>query len=149
MDEYFINEDTLLILPMGETRTKIFELDDNYIIKKNSMEVIDESCQYFGSNYQGRYIGSKNLLKMEYKLPIIIEECKEIVIFPTCSPRQPNCCWVCLQNIENYRKNNKKTLVEFKNGIILELNISYSSFENQVFRATMLLMTLKKRKKIG
>lgn len=147
MTEYFINEDTLLIIPQGETRTKIFELDDNYIIKKNSMEVIDESCQYFGSNYKGRYMGSKSLLKMEYKLPIIIEECKEIVIFPTCSPRQQNCCWVCLQNIENYRKNNKKTLVEFKNGIIIELDISYGSFENQVFRATMLLMTLKKRKK--
>ena len=35
---------------------------------------MDDSCKYFGSSYQGRYEGTKNLIGMNYKLPIIIEE---------------------------------------------------------------------------
>lgn len=149
MDQYFINEETLMLISLGKEKTKVFELNNSFIIKHNIMKIVDESCKYFGSNYKGRYIGSKALLKMDYKLPIIIEEFKELVIFPTCSPKQEDCCWIALQNIENYTKKNKKTLVQFKNKTTMEFDISYSSFENQVFRATMLLMTLKKRKKIG
>ena len=147
MDQYFINDDTLILIPLEKNITKIFETNNSFIIKKNIMDIVDESCQYFGSSYRGRYIGSKSLLKMDYKLPIIVEEMKEIIIFPTCSPRQDDCCWINLQNVENYEKHNQHTIVYFKNKVSSDLDISYGSFENQIFRSTMLLMTLKRRKK--
>ena len=149
MEEYFINNDTLMLKPISEAETLVIEYDKRFLVEKNIMDIVKESCCYFGSSYEGRYQGSKNLLKMSYKLPIIIEDSHELVIFPTCSSRQENCCWISLNNIEDYKKINGKTIIQFKDDCCKEsVDISYSSFENQIFRSTMLLTKLKKRKKI-
>ncbi len=145
MDTYYINAETLILMPINNEETMVIELDKKIIIKKNIMKIVNDSCCYFGSNYVGRYQGAKKLLNMAYKLPIIVEDFNELVIFPTCSSRQEECCWLCLNNIENYKKSDKKTIVIFKNNIKIELDISYGSLENQIFRATMLITKLKKR----
>ncbi len=146
MKDYYINSETLMILPESNEATRIYELNGDFLINKNTMDLIDESCMFFGSNYQGRYLGSKSLLKMNYKLPIIVDEHREIIFFPSSSPRQNDCHWISLNNIENYFKNDKTITINFKNGMKYNLNMSYGSFENQVFRATMLAMILKKKK---
>ena len=145
-DEYFINEDTLLLVPITKNKTKVYDINGTYIIKKNIFEIVEISCQYHGSSYIGRYIGAKNLLDMDYKLPIIIDEVKEIIIFPTCSPKSENCCWICVNNVDNYEKIKKNSKIKFINGVTYEFNISINSLENQIMRATMLLMRLKRRK---
>lgn len=146
-DSYEINDDTLLLLSVSEEITKVIETSTTFFVNKSSKKIIDESCRYFGSTYEGRIEGTKNLIGMTYKLPIIIEETKEIVFFPTCSPRQKECNWVSLSNIVDYTRNGKKTQVKFKTNVVIDLDMSYGSFENQIFRSTMLLMNLKKRKK--
>lgn len=146
VEEYYINEDTLLLIPCGKSRSKIYDINGTYYIKKSVFEIVDESCQYYGSSYGGRYIGAKRLLEMEYKLPIILDEVKEVVVFPTCSPRQKNCIWICINNIETYEKTKNNSTIKFTNGLSYELNISYNSLENQILRATLLMMKLKKRK---
>lgn len=146
IEEYFISEDTLMLLPLNKNETKILDISGEYIIEKNIFEVVDESCQYYGSTYNGRYISAKKTLDMDYKLPIIIDEVKEVVLFPTCSPKLENCIWICVNNVENYIKNNKVSVIKFTNGVSSELNISINTLENQILRATMLLMKLKKRK---
>lgn len=146
VEEYYINEDTLLLIPCGKSRSKIYDINGTYYIKKSVFEIVDESCQYYGSSYGGRYIGAKRLLEMEYKLPIILDEVKEVVVFPTCSPRQKNCMWICINNIETYEKIKNNSTIKFTNGLSYELNISYNSLENQILRATLLMMKLKKRK---
>ncbi|CCY27722.1 MAG: competence protein ComK [Candidatus Faecisoma sp.] len=146
-ENYEINENTLLIIPVSDEISKIYELNETFFISKSVKHIIDHSCKYFGSSYSGRYEGTKHLIGMNYKLPIIIEETKEIIFFPTCSPRQKECCWLSLSNIENYKSNGKKTSVQFKKNITVDIDMSYGSFENQIFRSTMLLMNLKKRKK--
>ncbi len=145
-DEYYINADTLLITPVGKNKTKIHDVNGTYIVKKPVFEVVDISCQYYGSSYSGRYIGAKKLLDMDYKLPIIVDEVKEIVIFPTCSPKSEDCCWICVNNVDNYEKSKKHSKVKFVNNSIFEIKVSLNSLENQIMRATMLLMRLKRRK---
>lgn len=108
-ENYEINENTLLIIPVSDEISKIYELNETFFISKSVKHIIDHSCKYFGSSYSGRYEGTKHLIGMNYKLPIIIEETKEIIFFPTCSPRQKECCWLSLSNIENYKSNGKKT----------------------------------------
>ena len=78
--------------------------------------------------------------------PIIIEESKEIIFFPTSSPRLYECCWVSLKNIDKYQKLEKNALVLFNNGYLLELDISYGSLDNQILRATRLESVLRMRK---
>ena len=146
VEEYYVTSDTLLLVSFGKNKTKIYDVNGNSVIKKTPFEIIDESCQYYGSSYSGRYVGAKKLLDMDYKLPIIMDAVKEVVMFPTCSPKSDDCCWICVNNIENYEKYKKNSIIKFINGMTYEVNVSFNSLENQIMRATMLLMKLKKRK---
>jgi len=146
VEEYYVNEDTLLLVPCGKNRSKIYDITGIYYIKKSVFEIIEDSCQYYGSSYGGRYVGAKKLLEMEYKLPIILDEVQEVIMFPTCSPRQKDCIWICLNNIENYDRFKKNSTIKFVNGFGYELNISFHCLENQILRATLLMSKLKKRK---
>ena len=113
------------------------------------MKIIDSSCKYFGSSYQGRFIGTKNLIGVSHKAPIIIEETKEIIFFPTNSPRLDNCAWLSLKHLQNYKKSNNNSVITFNSGYLLNLDISYGSLDNQVLRATRLESVLRLRKNNG
>lgn len=142
--EYEINKSTLALIPETEEFTRVYEMDRNFLVKRTSFQIIDDSCKYFGCSYIGRFEGTKNLVGYNYKAPIIIEETTRIIFFPTNSPRQNDCMWISLNNIKEYKKNNSKSIIIFKNNSKMELDISYSSLENQVLRATKLLCTIDK-----
>lgn len=146
MDDYEINDDTLAIIPLDEYKSKIIEKTRTFIVNQTPMKIIDNSCQYFGSSYQGRFLGTKNLIGISHKAPIIIEESKEIIFFPTSSPRLYSCAWISLNNLQNYKRNNKNTMIIFNNGHLLNLKISYGMLDNQVLRATRLESVLRLRK---
>ena len=109
------------------------------------MDIIEESCEYFGSTYSGRHEGTKKLIGVSYKAPIIIEDLNNMIYFPTTSPRLSNCIWIALNNIQKYKGVDGKTEILFNNNKKLKLNISYGSFDNQVLRATKLDSILRKR----
>lgn len=146
MDSYEINDDTLAILPLDESRSKVIEKDDTFVVNQTPMKIIDNSCQYFGSSYQGRFLGTKSLIGISHKAPIIVEESREMIFFPTSSPRLINCAWISLKNLQNYKRNNKSTQLIFNNGHLLDLNISYGMVDNQVLRAARLESVLRIRK---
>ena len=146
LDNYEITKSTLAIIQIDSKRCEVIEDEDEFVINKNSTKIIDDSCKFFGSSLNGRHEGTKNLIGVNYKAPIIIEETNEIIFFPTNSPRISDCTWISLNNLENYKKNNGKTKVCFKNGKEIEVNVSYGSLENQVLRSTRLESILRKRK---
>ena len=82
MNSYEINSETQAIIPIGGDKSKIIESSRTLIVNQTPMKIIDRSCKYFGSSYQGRFIGTKNLIGVSHKAPIIIEETKEIIFFP-------------------------------------------------------------------
>ena len=144
-NNYEINASTLAIIPNSLFTSKIIEINKELIINKTPYEIIDDSCRYFGSSYQGRYEGTKSMLGMNYKLPIVIEETRNIIFFPTTSPKYDKCAWISLNNIEQYTEENLKSVVKFKNGVNLELDISFFVLENQILRASRLENVLRKR----
>lgn len=148
MDSYEINNSTLAIIPISKKCSKVIEENNNFIINESTTNIIDHSCKFFGSSYNGRCDGTKNLVGFNYKSPIIVEESKEIIFFPTSSPRFDNCYWISLNNIEKYYKKDNISSIYFKNGINIDLDISYKSLENQILRATMLESKLRQRKNI-
>lgn len=145
LENYEINDETIAIIPINKSVTKIMEEESIYFIKKSPTEVLDDSCKYFGSSYQGRFEGTKSLLGYNYKSPIIVEERKEIIFFPTSSPRLDTCCWISLNKIDKFIKNDKCTKIYFKNGQDYDIDMTYRMFENQVFRATRLKEVLNDR----
>ena len=83
---------------------------------------------------------------MNSKSPSIIEESREIIFFPTSSPRFDNCSWISLNHIEEYNKDKKNPTIQFSNGEVLPVEISFGSLENQILRSIKLCSILRKRK---
>ena len=148
INSYEISKSTLAIIPIDSFSSQVIEEDDNFIISKNSTKIIDDSCKFFGSSLDGRHEGTKNLIGVNYKSPIIIEETNEIIFFPTNSPRLTECTWISLNNLEDYKKEDGKTKISFKNGKTISVDVSYNSLDNQVLRSTRLESILRKRKNI-
>ena len=145
MISYEINCDTLALMPVSENETKIIERNNEFNINMPIMEIIEDSCEYFGSTYLGRHEGTKKLIGVTHKAPIIIEESRNLIYFPTCSPRLDTCCWIGLNSIKNYENNNGNTELLFSNDKKISIPISYGSFDNQYLRATKLEAMLRKR----
>lgn len=145
MNDYEINAATMAILPYDFEKSKIIEQESEFIINKKPYEIIENSCQYFGSSYYGRKIGTEKLIGITHKSPIIIEESRKIIFFPTSSPRISDCCWISLNSINDYYKNGINTIILFNTGYKLELDISYHSIDNQILRSARLESVLGKR----
>ena len=145
MKDYEINRSTLILIPLDEDKTNVIEDSRELIVNLPIMKIIDNSCRFFGSSYDGRLIGTKEILGVSSKAPIIIEESKRIIFFPTTSPRVGSCIWISLNNIKDYRKNKEKISIDFSCGKTINLDISYNVIDNQVLRSTRLYFLLEKR----
>lgn len=143
--EYEINEGTLAIVPENNNSI-IYEDNEEYHIKSTPFEIVDHSCKYFGSSYEGRKEGAKSILNISYKVPIIIENTHQIIFFPTISPIENNCYWISLRNIKEIKeKDYNSTTIIFKNNKSICVPVSRRSIENQIFRASRLNLIMRDR----
>ena len=145
MNEYKINSHTLALISLYD-KTKVIEDNNSYIINQKTKKIIEENCRSYGSSYVGRHEGSKYLTGFSYKSPIIIEESKNIIFFPTRSIRKENCNWIAANNVKKYNKYNDKSKVIFKNDLELILDISIGILKNQILKSVFLENQLKKIK---
>lgn len=147
MEDYEISSATLAIVPLGEEVSKVYEEEDEYIIQKSANSIIKDNCEFYGSSYEGRCIGTKSLTGIKTKFPIIIEESRNIIFFPTSSTRTKQSTWIALNKIKEIsKKEHQNSEILFKNQDTLDLDISVNSLENQIVRATMLKSKLYERK---
>lgn len=144
---YEINDETIAIIPITSSKTKIIELTKEYVVSQSSFEILEENCEYYGSTYEGRIAAAKKILNFSYKLPLLVEESEKIILFPTKSSSAYDCCWINHNFVKRREKSGKNTKVLFVNGVEEEFNISKLSFENQLLRAGMLDAVMTKRTK--
>lgn len=146
--DYEINSETLAIMPINGEQAYVMEPEEEYYVNCQPFDIIEHSCEYFGSTYQGRSLGTYHLIGLVHKNPIIIEESCSIVFFPTISPKRPECIWLSYDKICNYTKGEepRTTLVEFTNGQKIVVPISINSFSNQYLRAGRLKNVISSRK---
>ena len=145
MKEYEINSDTLALISLDD-KTKVFEKSKTFLVDKDTSRIMEDSCEYFGSSLSGRQKGTKKLIGVSYKAPIIVEESRNIIFFPTNSPRSKSCNWISLNNLERYYTKNNKIVIEFKNKQKIMLDMSFGIIDNQILRATRLEAVLRGRK---
>lgn len=147
MKNYEINSQTIALIPITSTKTKVYELEKEFVVDKSGLKIMEESCEFFGSSLEGRQKGTKRLIGITHKSPVIVEESRNIIFFPTNSPRIEKCCWISLNNLENISKLPNNTLLIFKNSRELYLDISFNILDNQILRATRLESVSRKRRK--
>ena len=147
MEEYEINDKTFALISQDD-KTIVYEDSKVFSVDKTASEIMDDSCSYFGSSLAGRQQGTASLIGVTHKSPIIVEETREIIFFPTCSPRLKSCSWLSLKNIETYFTDDNNVVIKFKNNQKIRLKLSYGIIDNQVLRATRLESVLRGRKNI-
>lgn len=143
---YEINSATYAIIPNGNKGSLIINEEEDFPVEMIPTKIVNENCKNFGSSLIGRQEGTKKLINISYKAPIIVCETSEIIFFPTSSPRFKDCIWISLNNLKNYYKENDDTILIFKNNKQLKLRVSFYTVENQIFKATMLAAKLFKIK---
>lgn len=146
MKEYIINSETVVVMSNGDSSCKIYELNNTIDVDLSYIKLIDMSCKYFGSSLKGRIDGSKYYLGCNYKLPIIIDESRDMIAFPTSSYRSEENTFILFNQIKDYDKTDNGIVIYLKDGKYIELEESFGMFENQYLRAQKLLLKLKRRK---
>ena len=149
LDTYIVNFETLLLIPVDDNKTKVFEVDEEFIVGKKINDIIEDSCLFFGSSYEGRRDGTKALLNCGIKVPIIIEDSRNLILFPTLSFKNKNNIWIVYNNVLDYRKYDlDNTLFMFKNNNDIKVNVRYNIVDNQMVRCLKLDAIIRKRKEI-
>ncbi len=145
--KYEFSKGTLAIVPNENESSLVYEDDDRYIIDQTPFKIMEESCKYFGSTYAGRKDSARSILGAEYKVPIIVEDSENLIVFPTTSPQSTDCTWVSLKRIKSFVKiDSSNTKIIFDNGKEIIVPCSYRTIENQVSRASRLDLIMRSRK---
>mgnify|MGYP001026759736 FL=1 len=144
--DYDINRDTVMIIPINDKKSRVIETNGDYIVDDNAYSIMERSCLYFGSSYEGRLLSSKSILGSVYKAPIVIEESRSIIFFPVKSSVVKQNIWISLNNLVSYNKHDKKTIITFKRDKQILLDIPYFSIDSQVLRSTLLESVIRRRK---
>ena len=145
--KYEVSNGTLAIVPNEKESSLVYEDDDRYIIDETPFKIMEESCKYFGSTFEGRKDSAREILGAEYKVPIVVEDTDNLVVFPTTSPYSEECVWISLKRVKKYEKIDAcNTKIIFDNNKEIIVPCSYRSIENQVSRASRLDLILRKRK---
>jgi len=135
---YTIIEETNALLPAKQIdyNTIVIERSRILYIKQTPLQIIQTSCQKYWSTYEGRRDAVVNQMNFKQKVPIPISIHKAIYLFPTHSPNHLDNSWIAYEHVARFDKKQspgqpEQTLVTFKNGYTLTLDVSVHTFEKQ------------------
>ena len=145
--KYEISKGTLAIVPNEKESSLVYEDDDRYIIEDSPFKIMEDSCKYFGSTYKGRKDSAKEILGAEYKIPVVIEDSTNLIVFPTTSPKAEDCAWISLKHVKRIKRiDSTSTKIIFNNDREIIVPVSFRSVENQLSRASRLDLIMRNRK---
>ena len=123
---YHLSEQTLYIRPAKRYNavTEIEEIYDTYHSMQSSFKIIDQACLRAGSSYIGRVDSMRELFKVKYNPPILIDEKRGLYAFATHSPHHEDCIWIITKNIIGIEHGYKYSIIHFKNNKSLRVSLS-------------------------
>ena len=94
-----------------------------------------------------RSFGERPIIAIQVKVPIIVEDTNNLIVFPTTSPHSSDCSWISLKRIHNiYKIDANNTKIVFDNQREIIVPCSFRSIENQISRASRLDLILRNHK---
>lgn len=149
IEEYEVNPFTMFIKPIAygsKIYSEIFEVEDEFLSPFKPLDIIRNSCEYYGSDYNGRRHGTKQLVGYAHKIPIAIDPTNRIFFFPTTSPNSQECIWISHEHVKDYnRVSPQETQILFNNNQTYKFPISCSSIISQLERTAYLRTKLMQR----
>ncbi|MEH7014716.1 competence protein ComK [Neobacillus niacini] len=149
IEEYEVNPFTMFVKPIvygSKIYSEIFEVEDEFLSPFKPLDIIRSSCEYYGSDYEGRRNGTKLLVGYAHKIPIAIDPTNRIFFFPTTSPNRQECIWISHEHVKKpVRINPQETLILFNNNQSFSFPVSCSSIISQLERTAYLRTKLMQR----
>ena len=143
--DYIINKNTYYLM-YDNDKTVINELSTELVFPGNNLkDILENSCKYYGSSLQGRIIGARNLIKSRYRIPIMVSERNNILLFPLSGKKNGEVIWFNFGMIKSYEKNGDFVNITFNNGEIRKFMISYVTFNNQILKCSRMLVIYMNR----
>lgn len=153
---YKIHANTFALIPAKalDYETIILEKDHRLHIRQTPMQIIEESCLKHWTTYEGRRKAVIHHTSFYQKVPMPISIQERIYLFPTHSPKHLDNCWLAYQNIlsvhenRHHSSNRLQSIIQFKDGQILKLNVSKHILQTQMNRTFQCMYQLETDKNI-
>ncbi|WP_081727776.1 competence protein ComK [Halalkalibacter wakoensis] len=146
---YEINRDTSALFSANHTDyyTIVWERDQLFYVKKPILQLVKEGCLEGGAEYDGRKTAVVFKTGIQNRIPIPINPIEHIYAFPTHSPKLHECSWIFYHHIKTIKRhhNPHQSLITFKHGKELLLDISYHTLERQVQRTSYCIVQFSHR----
>lgn len=147
---YEVSPKTMAIIAVqnenGTVNSKVMEEHTEYVVHISPTKMIEYACQYFGSSFQGRLDGTRDVCGFTYKAPITINPASGMYFFPTSSPNDKKCSWLSHSHIERIVSAERQLAkVIFKNGKSIVIDASFGSMTNQLYRTAQFRYLLNER----
>ena len=148
LKDYSINPQTAALLPAKQIdyETIVFEQDRQIAVSKTAHQLIKEACLDYFSTYEGRRKAVMHHTNFKRKVPIPISMGHNICTFPTHSTTDIECIWIFSNHVQSIKRISTRkniyaqSMITFKSGQQLPLNVSYHILDKQMRRATMCMV---------
>ncbi|WNB90876.1 competence protein ComK [Bacillus sp. NEB1478] len=150
LSSYEIDTSTMALLPFyneyGDVNTEVLETEKNERIEVSPIKIINESCLFFGSSYEGRREAVRRSMGYVSLSPIMINLELGIFFFPVESPKNESCIWLSQSHVQRIESVDSDTCsVHFKNTANLILPQSKYALEAKLFRTAQYRYILTER----
>jgi competence protein ComK len=142
---YIIKENTMIILPWysmhAYLKSTVLEEYQEIDANESPLTLVENSCDYYGSDLKGRLQSASTILKGQRMLPVLISETNRICMVPTCSPYKPECVWLSYKHVKDIIPKEERAIVILSNYQTVELDITRDALETRLLRAARVVST--------
>ncbi|GAF65013.1 competence protein ComK [Alkalihalobacillus trypoxylicola] len=144
LETYIISPKTLYLVNhfTDGYGTIVYEFDNVYKVKQTPLQIIEfNMIRLGGSNLLGRNLAIRKSVDYHQKVPIIVDQ-RGLYFIPTRSVQSPECMMVNFNQILTFHQNQEnlsQTIITFKNGEKLTINLSKRAFSQQYLRTLHLI----------
>lgn len=149
-ETYTVSASTMILEPRieggGLTGTIIHEKGRSpFSVDMKPMEIMEHSCLYYFSSYEGRKTSSRFLTSFSHKPPIVVDPISDIYFFSTHSDSNKKNYWIALNHVVSMEKNDdlsNETTLTLSGDRTITLPISRRATHLQYLKASVLSLKL-------
>lgn len=147
---YIIRKNTAALQPFftqyGYLYTKVYEGPFVFQVKLSPLQIIKDSMEYYGHDWDGAVKAAKTVLGSIDMSPVKISGSLGIYWFPSKSPHAEDCMWFALDHIDKRLSiAPKETKVIFPSGHHVTVQMRVKQFTDRMHRTQELKTTHEKR----
>lgn len=120
-------------------------IEDNQLllIPQHIKQVLDSMCLMHGSDMQGRLVFFSKVQKIRKKVPLLISEKHEVIVFPIHHQRSKQQLWIAYQPIKYIVAVDNVSSIVFKDGTNLQVSLSTRNIKRQMVRYKTMIKFLR------